>query len=221
MGKTSLACQAVRHATLDLGLPGYYAPLENHEHAAFHHILAAETGIEQHRFAEQTRHPFASWEWDRVNAAAARLSGSALHVDTHVRSISDLDARLRRMSARPPRIVVVDYPTALADLSVADDFEREINTIGLGLKRIAQQRGIPALVTCPLNRRRAGATPSLDDAGQFTGLVRAADTALILDRPDDREPYARIVAAKQPDGVTGSVEVHFEAPFVRFTDGAR
>lgn len=216
VGKSALACQAVRHAALARDLPGYYAPLEGDQRTALSRVLSAETGIEHHRFADPTRQPFTLWERDRIDAAGAHLKRSALHIDTRPRNIADLQRRLARIGSRPPRIAVVDYPTALA--AMAPDFADEITRVGLGLKHVAQRYAMPVIVTCPLNRSR---TDKLGEIGQFAGLLDAADNVLILRRPDDHAPPARIDIAKSCRGVTGSVGAYFEAQFVRFWGDAR
>jgi replicative DNA helicase len=220
VGKTSLISQAVRHATLALGLPGYYAPLENGQGTAARQILSAETGIEHQRFGHQNTSPIAPWELERAECALEHLKRSALTIDTTVRTVAELDVRVRRVAAvTAPRIVAVDYPTALADL--AGDFDRQIDEVALGLKEIAERYAVPVLVTCPLRRSPGSGAPGLSDFGQFTGLLAAADTALVLHRPDDHGPRAEIIAVKGHGGRAGSAEVYFEAPYVRFTGGER
>lgn len=161
----------------------------------------------------------------------ANLYGN-LHIDeTSSLTPMDIRAKIRRLSTQAKRIgaplhlAVVDY-LQLLRYPGAQNRENEVAAISRSLKSIAKEFGITMVSVSQLNRQvehREDRRPGLADLRESGSLEQDADVVIMLYRDsyyskDQNDDSCELIAVKQRNGPTGSVNVKFLAPSTRFTD---
>ena len=126
--------------------------------------------------------------------------------------------------------VVVMGPTSR---QAANSREREVAEISAGLKALAKELKVPVIVLAQLNRgpeTRAGnsvGVPRMSDLRESGSIEQDADMIGLLYRSDyyaDDEAQRQQLAgqaslhlAKNRNGPTGDIPLHFEAELMRFS----
>ena len=90
-------------------------------------------------------------------------------------------------------LVVVDLLSFVLARTFADNRERELAEVARRLKTLALQLGIRIIATTELGRQSdyPGATPRLTDIAGSDGIAQAADTVILLHRPEAHVNPAR------------------------------
>lgn len=131
--------------------------------------------------------------------------------------------------------VVVDHGVKLIALDGIQDIrpekrhdlrEREVGDIVRDLKTLARQLNVPVLATSHLNRgaeQRIDRRPMLDDLRESGAITYAADTIVLLHRPDahnreERCGEADLIVAKNRHNPTAVITVAYQAHYGRFVD---
>ena len=165
-------------------------------------------------------------EWGRVSEAVEQLASLNLAVDDKG-SLTLLDVRrkvqqARRQMGRLLKVVVIDY----LQLMTGEGMNRniELGKISNGLKAMAKELNVGVILLSQLSReadKRAGA-PQMNDLRDSGDIEGAADFIGLLWRPcmrhptDDNKHYAELHVAKQKNGPTGSVHLHFDGAYQLF-----
>lgn len=171
----------------------------------------------------------ASWcqgDYERTSKAAARLNKLPLYVDDRPSlTIRDIKAKARRWKKNHNiGLLVVDYLQLVATEKGEKRFEA-ISAISCGLKAIAKELDIPAIVLAQLNREseKESRRPRLSDLRESGQIEQDADIAAFLYREnDEHDPSEQRIAvnlfvAKQRNGPAGeTVRLIFNKPFTRF-----
>lgn len=180
-------------------------------------------------------------DWNKLTDAAARLGKLPLWLDdTPALGLLDLRAKVRRLKADinrasgdAPRaqklgLVVVDYLQLMQGRRDAGNREQEISELSRGLKQLAKELEVAVIALSQLNRSVETRTskdkrPQLSDLRESGAIEQDADTIIFIYRDEyynkdmTAEPgVAEIIVAKQRNGPTGTVKVHYEAAFTRF-----
>ena len=121
--------------------------------------------------------------------------------------------------------VFVDY-IQLMTAPGSNNRQEELATISRALKSIGRELKIPIIAMAQLNRQsegREGHRPRMSDLRESGALEQDADVILLLHReeyykPDDVEArgMADIIIAKQRNGPTGDIKLHFDKRLTRF-----
>jgi replicative DNA helicase len=163
--------------------------------------------------------------------AAGTLSDAAIWIDdTGTITALEIKAKCRRLaSERGLDLVLVDYlQLAHGDTrNVRKDLE--IAEISHGLKALAKELEIPVIALSQLNRgpeqrdpdkRR----PNMGDLRESGAIEQDADLISFIYRDEVYNPteenrgIAELIIAKQRNGPTGTVRLHFENRYARFQD---
>jgi replicative DNA helicase len=163
--------------------------------------------------------------------------------DTAGMSVMELRAKARRLKSREHiQVIFVDYLQLMFDRSAArESRQNEIASISRGLKALARELNIPVVALAQLNRQvegREGNRPRMSDLRESGAIEQDADVVMLLHREEyylakkrgtSEAPSemlekvkgkADIIVAKQRNGPTGDVEVHFNPRFTRFDNAA-
>lgn len=183
-------------------------------------------------------------DWNSLTESAAKLGHLPLWLDdTPAISLLDVRARVRRLQAeisRPgsdgPRakklgVVVIDYLQLMSGRPGVQSREQEISEMSRGLKQLAKEMGVAVIALSQLNRSVETRTtkekrPQLSDLRESGAIEQDADTILFIYRddyyhPDTTEPdVAELIIAKQRNGPTGKVKLHFNKACTRFENRA-
>ncbi|TVP60688.1 MAG: replicative DNA helicase [Gemmatimonadales bacterium] len=229
MGKTALAIQeAVRAARS--GSTVYFASLEMSERSLTRRMIAQDSGVELARIRQM-------WADHRVQGRLAESAGriKALPIwidDRPGGTVEALRASLHRMAHKEkPGLVVVDYLQLMA--AKGESRNQEVSKISRGLKAIAREFRVPVMALSQLSRgveNRQPPRPQLSDLRDSGAIEQDADVVLMLWRPEyyiDRERQteeaagvegqAELIVAKQREGPTGAIWMHWDRRSTKFT----
>lgn len=191
-----------------------------------------------------------SAEWDALTEAGARLGPATLWIDDRQDlSPADLRAGARLLQAEADRagkarlaLVVVDYVQLVngkAGLPKSATREQEVSTVGLALKNLAKELGVPVVALAQLNddihkRPEAERKPRMGDLRESKALAQHADKVILIHNPaavkrsqELRDGYSNnddapgpevveLVVGKNRGGRTGSVRALFFPAFTTF-----
>lgn len=176
-------------------------------------------------------------EQRRLATVATEMKSIEILIDeTSGMDINELCARARRLKARKNvALIVVDYLQLLRcpDPQPASRQE-QIALVSAGLKAMAKELKVPVLVISQLNRDpeksdRSG-VPKMADLRDSGTIEQDADVILLLRRPiqNPRDPRFKdgqtnpgltiVDVAKQRNGMTGEVDLHFDRDYTLFSD---
>ncbi|MCU0611156.1 MAG: replicative DNA helicase [Candidatus Eisenbacteria bacterium] len=224
MGKTALALDMIRHATVREKVPCAFFSLEMSHFEIAQRLLSAESGIDSHRLRTGR---MSESDWRAVTGVMGVLSEAALWVDDSAGlSVAEIRAKSRRLkSEHEIGLVVVDYLQLVSSGKNAESRQIEISEISRGLKALAKELSLPVIALSQLNRkpedRREGKRPQLSDLRESGAIEQDADVVLLIYRPGayDREEdqtKTELIIAKQRNGPTGTVDLVFKSATTRF-----
>jgi replicative DNA helicase len=226
MGKTALAMNIGAHVALNNRRSVGVFSLEMSKGQLFMRMLCAEGGVN----AQKARHGLLSRydDWPRIEAASERFHRAPLWIDdTSSVSVSEMQGRARKLKlTHGLDLVIVDYLQLMGDAGSSTPREQQIAQVSRGLKSLARELKIPVLALSQLNRSveaRADKRPLLSDLRESGSIEQDADVVMFIYRDgyynqDSPTPdEAEIIIAKQRNGPTGVVKLHWNAETTRFT----
>jgi len=229
-GKSALALDFARHASVNQGATTLFFSLEMSEDELGHRALAAEAnlGLDVVQAAQRTG-TTSDFHRQKLDKVLEKLEPAPCFIDStpHL-TTALLASKVRQFRQRHDlSLLVIDYLQLMTpDISRKNDSRQaEVARIGRELKLLAQEQHIVVLAVAQLNRdseNRADSTPRLSDLRDSGTLEQDANVALLLS-PEDRDdktaktrPFLCDVA-KQRNGPTGPVHLNFEQTRTRFT----
>ena len=127
-------------------------------------------------------------------------------------------------------VIVIDYIQLLADYKGNMDTARS-NTIGnlyRNLKLLSEELDCPVIALSQLTRKlenRSDRRPKLSDLKASRAAKQSADTIIFLYRDEYYNKYntkkkgiAEVIIAKNRDSETGTIEMSFQPPIMRFVE---
>jgi replicative DNA helicase len=226
------------------GIVGFFSCEMSAEQLATR-ILAEQTGVSSSLIR---RGGITQTEFDKIRDYTIELQHLPLFVDeTGGLSISQLTARARRLKRQKGLdLIVVDYIQLLQGSGKRgnDNRVQEVTEITTSLKALAKELNIPVIALSQLSRQvesRDDKHPQLSDLRESGSIEQDADVVLFVYREEyylqNKEPkpgteeyakwqaemdqafgQAEVIIAKQRHGPTGTVRLHFEGQFTRFSD---
>jgi replicative DNA helicase len=187
-------------------------------------------------------------EFDRLLQVAQTGRSAPLHIDeTGGINIAQLVTRARRLKRQGKLdLMVVDYIQLIEGSSDRMRYNRvvEITEITTALKALAKELRIPIIALSQLSRQvenREDKRPNLSDLRESGSIEQDADVVMFvyreayylnqkklepghvgydewLNRVHAAMGKAEVIIAKQRHGPTGTVELHYEDVFTRFSD---
>jgi replicative DNA helicase len=236
MGKSSFALNLATHAAVHEKVPVAVFSLEMTAQNIMKNILCAEARVPGKLLRERGR-VLGQDVLRRLGDAAGYLTDAPLYVDdSPALSPTGLRAKARRIKAKHGLgMVIVDYLQLMDARNVmrgSDNRQQEISYISRSLKGLARELQVPVIALSQLNRdaeKRDGNKPKLSDLRESGALEQDADVICLLFRPayylkmrgkehltDEERVEAQVIIAKQRNGPTGVVQLHFHEDFVRF-----
>jgi replicative DNA helicase len=231
MGKTSLAMNIVEHVAVELKKPCAVFSLEMTADSLVQRLICARARINMR--ALMSGQFLNQGDFQQMTRAASQLAESNIIIDdTPALSILDLRSKARRFKKLYGiEMIAIDYLQLCRSTSkrAADNRQQEIAEISSGIKALAKELDVPAIVLAQLNRgpeSRGGGKPKLSDLRESGSIEQDADVVGLLYRPeyyaeDDEERaensgLAELLIAKQRNGPTGGVPLTFLKEFMRF-----
>jgi replicative DNA helicase len=147
-------------------------------------------------------------------------------------SLSVLDVRMRAKRVQMQHglaQVIIDYLQLMSNAGKrAENRQQEVAAISRDLKILAKELNVPVIALSQLNRdveHKSPPVPVLSDLRDSGGIEQDADVVMFIYRGDlhqaeDPAIGAKLIIAKQRNGPTGDVRLHFNRTFVRFEERA-
>lgn len=227
MGKTALAMNIGANVALRQRRGVGVFSLEMSKGQLFMRMLCAEAGVNAQAARQGTLSRYD--DWPRIEAASELFHQAPLWIDdTSSVSVSEMRGRARKLKlTHGLDLVIVDYLQLMGDApGSSTPREQQIAQVSRGLKGLARELQIPVLALSQLNRSveaRADKRPLLSDLRESGSIEQDADVVMFIYRDgyynqDSPTPdEAEIIIAKQRNGPTGVVKLHWNAETTRFT----
>lgn len=230
MGKTSFALNLARNVSLLSKRKTVFFSLEMSKEQLAQRLLASEAGVSSSllRTGELSKD-----EWLRLGTAAAVFNDVELYLDdTASITVPEMKSRIRRM--RDVQCVIIDYLGLMQSGKRTENRVQEVSDITRSLKMMAKDLNIPIVCCAQLSRGTEGRgkshRPQLADLRESGSIEQDADIVMFLYREDyysaDKDEAEKeqidpniteLIISKNRHGAVGTVELHWESEFTRFT----
>jgi replicative DNA helicase len=230
MGKTSFVLNIAQHVGRSGGAVGVFS-LEMAKEQVFLRLLAAEAGIDGHKFRTGF---LTEKDYGKLSHALGVLAEMPVYIDdSPAIGVLEMRAKARRlMAASGLRVLVVDYIQLMQGRGRFESRQQEVAAISRSLKGLAKELNIPILALSQLSRApeaRGEHRPQLSDLRESGALEQDADVVLFIYRPEvyqreetrpEDEGVAEIIIGKQRNGPIGSIRLTFLHQYTRFENYA-
>ncbi|MGW4758170.1 replicative DNA helicase [Streptomyces chartreusis] len=230
MGKSTLAYDFVRTASIQHKLPSAIFTLEAGRNEVGMRLLSAEARVALHHMRSGT---LTDEDWTRMARRMPDVSAAPIHIqDGAYSNLHDLRAHCRYLHSRVGvQLIVIDAVHLLTygTRPLGSRYE-EISEIARCLKLLAKELRIPIVAISTLNRgpeQRTDKKPLLNDLRDSGALEDNADLVILIHREDayekesPRAGEADLIVAKHRHGPTATITVAFQGHYSRFVDMAQ
>ncbi len=231
MGKTSFALNIARNVALKSKRTVAFFSLEMTKDQLASRLLSSEalvggTKLRTGKLSDE--------EWQRLISAGDVLSKCEMYLDdTPGISVPAMKAKLRRLKNLD--LVVIDYLQLMSTGRHTDNRVQEISEITRNLKVLAKELSVPVICLSQLSRasekRAEDHRPQISDLRDSGSIEQDADIILFLyreayydknkviggDNSEVDQNSAECLIAKNRHGETGTVKLHWQGEFMRFT----
>ncbi len=208
--------------------------LEMSKSAIVQRLLSARSGVSSQTL--RGGHKIPDRDLRELMLAAEDLKIAPVYIDdTPDLTVLNLRARARRMVQQyGVKCLMIDYLQLMSSPSAARESRQvEVSTISRGVKSLARELNIPVICLSQLNRgseNREGNRPRMSDLRESGSIEQDADVVILLHREEyyhvqdedwktenpDKIGVAELIIAKQRNGPTGIVKLHWDNKTTRF-----
>ncbi len=237
-GKTSIGMNMVRIAALsaerktETGAPDPYVcavfSLEMPYTQLAKRMLCSEALVDMTHCNEGN---LTAEEWRRLIDAKARLDKSKIFIyDSSNMSPMEIVSRCRRLKREHGLdLVMIDYLQLMTMGGRVESRQQEVAAITRMMKIAARELDVPILLLSQMSRAidsRKDGRPQMSDLRESGAIEQDADIILFIHRPnknneslpEEERAKVELIIAKHRNGETGTVELKWQGPFVRFVD---
>ncbi|MEE8469073.1 MAG: replicative DNA helicase [Planctomycetota bacterium] len=232
MGKTAFALNLIQNAAshrpahFDHDPVILFFSLEMGRLSIVQRMLCADARVDAHKLRTGKIDPASFAD---LGESAGRLRDMRIYVDdTPGLSVMAIRSRARRVKHNHGLdLIVLDYLQLMS--ARAENRQQEISLISRSLKELARELEVPLIALSQLSRNvesRDKKRPQLSDLRESGSIEQDADVVLMLYREeyynqtDENRGVAEIICAKQRNGPTGDVRLHFQGNIMRFENPA-
>ncbi|MBE6728514.1 MAG: replicative DNA helicase [Ruminococcaceae bacterium] len=229
MGKTSFALNIARNVAVNASKTVCFFSLEMTRDQLAQRMLSSEAGIKSEKLRTGDLDPD---EWTRLAQAGNNLSQAEIYFDeTSTITVPEMKAKLRRM--KKVDLVIIDYLGLMKSAKTTENRVQEVSEISRNLKVMAKELRVPVIACAQLSRgteaKGKSHRPALSDLRESGSIEQDADIVLFLyrdtyydseksDEEDRGDPNAaECMVAKNRHGETGTIKLHWDGQFTRFT----
>ena len=234
MGKTSWVLNVAATAAITHEVPVAIFSLEMSKEQLLKRLLSAEARVDAQNIRKGRMSPDES---QRLGAAAGHLNNAPIWIDdTPAMTVLEMRAKARRLASdvksegKELGMIIVDYLQLMGGAGRSESRVQEVSQISRGLKALAREIDVPLIALSQLSRapeQRPDKRPMLSDLRESGSIEQDADLVAFLYRPEyyfgevDNDGNslvgkAELIIAKQRNGPTGTVMLHFEKSHTRF-----
>ena len=235
MGKTALAINIAENAALRYGSVVAIFSLEMSRESLLRRMLASQAGVDQQKIQKGF---IGRAEQERLQTALSQLVEARMFIDDSAgATVSEMRAKARRLKQNNGGLdlIMVDYLQLMsatlpgASRKGYENRVQEVSAISRGLKAMAKELQVPVIALSQLSRsneKRDDKRPMLSDLRESGSIEQDADVVAFIHREayynrdenmaDADKSKAEIIIAKQRNGPTGIVQMHWNSAFTRF-----
>ena len=235
MGKTALAINIAQNAAVRHKAIVAIFSLEMSKESLLRRMLASQASVDQQKIQKGF---FGRAEQEKLQDALSLLVESHIFIDDSAAStIAEMRARARRLkqNAGGLDLIMIDYlqlMSATMPGASKRGFEnrvQEVSAISRGLKAMAKELQVPVIALSQLSRsneKRDDKRPMLSDLRESGSIEQDADVVAFIhresyynrdeDQSAEDKAKSEIIIAKQRNGPTGIVRMHWNSAFTRF-----
>jgi replicative DNA helicase len=234
MGKTALAINIAENAAIRHNAVVAIFSLEMSKESLLRRMLASQAGVDQRKLQQGF---FGKQEHEKLQSALGLLVDSRIFIDDSAgSSLAEMRAKARRLmqNAGGLDLVIVDYLQLMSATipGVKKGYEnrvQEVSAISRGLKAMAKELKVPVVALSQLSRnneKRDDKRPMLSDLRESGSIEQDADVVVFIHREAyynrdedisaEDKAKSEIIIAKQRNGPTGTIQMHFDSRFTRF-----
>jgi replicative DNA helicase len=228
VGKSALALDFARSATIRHGLPTVVFSLEMGRNEITMRLLSAEARVPMHIMRTGQ---MSDDDWGRLAKRMSEVADAPLFIDDSPNmSLMEIRAKCRRLKQRHDlKLVIIDYLQLMSSPKRTESRQQEVSEMSRSLKLLAKELGVPVVALSQLNRgpeQRQDKKPMLSDLRESGSIEQDADVVILLHREDayeresPRAGEADLIVAKHRNGPTATVTVAFQGHYSRFVDMA-
>jgi len=215
-------------------VPLLYITLELSDKQLTNRFIVSLSEIPMHSTKQQT---ITSAEWERINSIERGFTDHQLFIlDNRSNDIFTLKMHCeKQIRENGVKVIVIDYLQLASSYQHRKYRELEVSFICRELRSIAKEHNVCIIVSSQLNRSvenrcgTEGKRPQLTDLRESGSIEQNADKVILLHRPEyygiceDNEGnsligIAEIIVAKNRNGITGEVRLHFDCKIPKFRD---
>jgi replicative DNA helicase len=231
MGKTALGLNMAENIAVEEGKHVAFFSLEQSAQQVAQRILCGRARMDSSRLRSGR---FSEEEINSLGFVSADLEHAPLYIDdSPAMSVLELRSKARRMHLQHKlSVVFVDYLQLMHTAKRVESRQQEVSEMSRAMKALARELNVPVVVVAQLNRQpeeRHGNRPRMSDLRESGAIEQDADVILLLHRedyynqgkpPEEYTPTntADVIVAKQRNGPTGTVQLHWDARFTRFSN---
>ena len=187
MGKTAFTLNIAQNVTMLYDKTVAFFSLEMGKEQLVGRILSSVAGVSSEKLRRANMDPV---DWEKVIAAADRMSKSKLFIDdTPGLTVQDMRSKLRRLKVEHGLdLVIVDYIQLMQGRNSgkgSENRQQEVSEISRNLKLIAREFNVPLIALSQLSRSvesRPDKRPVLSDLRESGSLEQDADIVIFLYR---------------------------------------
>jgi len=230
MGKTSLAMNIVENIGIEDKSPIAVFSLEMGRQQLAERMLCSRSHLDSQKVRKGM---LTDNDFTTLQSACGELFEAPIYIDdTASLTPLELRAKARRLKSQYDiKCIILDYLQLMSSgRNRIESRQQEITTISRYLKALARELDIPAVVLSQLNRSpegREGHRPRMSDLRESGSIEQDADVIMLLHREDyyhkgeedfdpEKKNVAQLIIAKQRNGPTGVVNLHFSEKYMRF-----
>ena len=226
IGKSTLALDLARSASIKNGLSSVIFSLEMSQIEITMRLLSAEAGVPLSHIRGGRMN---DQDWNRGSAKMGQVSEAPMFIDDSPNmTMMEIRAKARRLKQRHDlRLIVIDYIQLMTSGKKVESRQVEVSEFSRQLKLLAKELDVPVIALSQLNRgpeQRNDKRPMLADLRESGSLEQDADLVILLNRPDlydkdsERAGEADFDVAKHRNGPTKVITVAFQGHYSRFVD---
>jgi replicative DNA helicase len=215
-------------------VPLLYITLELSDEQLTNRFIASLSEIPAHLTKQQA---ITSAEWEHINSIEKKITDHQLFLlDNQHNTISILRTHCeKQIRENGVKVIIIDYLQLASSYQHRKYRELEVSFVCRELKNIAKKHNVCIIASSQLNRGienrsgMEGKRPQLADLRESGAIEQDADKVILLHRPEyyniftDNEGnsltgIAEIIVAKNRNGITADVRLHFDYKIPKFRD---
>jgi replicative DNA helicase len=229
MGKSTLAMDFARAASIRNNMPSVFFSLEMSSSEIMMRLLSAESGIELGAIRSGKLNEN---QWTVLAKHMGDLANHPMYLDDSPNlTMMEIRAKARRLKQRHDiKLIVVDYIQLMSSGRKVESRQQEVSEFSRQMKLLAKELEVPVVALSQLNRgpeTRTDKRPMLSDLRESGSLEQDADMVILIHREDaydkdsPRAGEADLMVVKHRNGPTQNIAVAFQGHRSRFTSMAR